>query len=235
MIRAILFDLDNTLYPHLQYVQGAFREMAARIAELAGADPGRVLADMLATWQERTQRYGQFYRNLLEGLGIWSEPNEREIRGIYHSHVPTLRPFDGVPALLRRLGETRRLGLLTDGWAPTQRRKLAALGLEPLFHAVLFTGDLGEQYYKPHPRGYRMILEPLAAPPAAAVFVGDNPDTDIRGAREAGLWTVRILQGEYRDAPDNDAAPPHRRCTTPTELPAILADLERDAAGNSII
>jgi putative hydrolase of the HAD superfamily len=230
MIHAVVFDLDNTLYPHCQYVQGAFAGIADHLARLSGLDARTLLEDMLADWRHAAGRYGRFYRDLLEKHGLFTEENERTCRGIYHAHEPVLAAFPGVPDMLAALKETYRLGLLTDGWAPTQRRKLDALHLAPCFQAILFTGDLGEPYYKPHPRGYRMLLEQLQAAPEEAVFVGDNPDADIRGARQVGMWTVRVLQGEFRDAPDDLLLPAHRRCADPADLPAILADLAREAA-----
>jgi putative hydrolase of the HAD superfamily len=230
MIRAVVFDLDNTLYPHRQYVEGAFAAMAAHLAALCGRPADALCRRMLQTWEADPARGRRLYRNVLEECGVYSETNERRLREIYHSHAPELRPFPQAAAVLRTLGAGYRLGLLTDGWAPTQRRKLEALGLGPLFEVLCFTGELGPEYYKPHPAGYRKALEGLHVAAGEAVFVGDNPHTDVRGARALGMWTVRICQGEYRDAPDDADLPPHRRCRHLHELPALVADLAVDAS-----
>lgn len=227
-IQAVIFDLDNTLYPHRQYVEGAFLVMARWIAPRADADVASVCANMLETWKDHNQRYGSYYRRILDRYALACDENENELRRIYHSYKPSLTPFPGAVDLLKRLAASYRLGLLTDGWAPTQRRKLAALDLATHFHAIVFTGDLGQEYYKPHSRGYRMILNQLDAKPEQTVFVGDNPETDIRGARDFGLCAIRILKGEYREMPDDDDAPPHRTCRELSELAEQLTDLQRE-------
>ncbi len=230
-IQAVIFDLDNTLYPHRQYVEGAFLAMAQWIAQRVDADAASVRDHMLETWEDHSQRYDSYYRRILDRYALAGDENEAELRRIYHSQKPSLTPFQGAADLLKRLAVDYRLGLLTDGWAPTQRRKLAALDLAAHFHAIVFTGDLGREYYKPHSRGYRMVLNQLDAEPEQAVFVGDNPETDIRGARDLGLWTIRILQGEYREMPDAADAPPHRVCRELSELAEQLADLSQGAGG----
>jgi HAD superfamily hydrolase (TIGR01549 family) len=100
-----------------------------------------------------------------------------------------VRPFDGaLEALqaLRRRGH--RMGLLTNGSAAFQRRKLTRFELEPLFDLVLIEGELG--YGKPDRRVFDAALAHFGAHAEACTMIGDNLDADIAGARSRGIRAV---------------------------------------------
>jgi glycerol-1-phosphatase len=79
---------------------------------------------------------------------------------------------------------------------------------------------------KPHAPAYEHALRLLQAPPAAVLAVGDRLETDIEGARRAGLPTVLVTTGVH--GPDDvAAAPPERR---PDRIIATLLDLDLDGA-----
>lgn len=99
------------------------------------------------------------------------------------------RPFEGAleaVAALRRRGH--RLGLLTNGSAEFQRRKLQRFELEAAFELILIEGELG--YGKPDRRVFEGALAFFGARPQQACMVGDNLEADIAGARSAGIATV---------------------------------------------
>jgi len=100
-----------------------------------------------------------------------------------------VQPFEGALdtlATLHRRGH--RLGLLTNGSAEFQRRKLQRFELEPLFELVLIEGELG--YGKPDPRVFERALSFFGVRPHETCMIGDNLEADIAGARAAGIPTV---------------------------------------------
>ena len=82
----------------------------------------------------------------------------------------------------------KHIGVITNGGTERQRRKLAALGLEDAFDAVLISEVEGVR--KPSAEIFRRALERCSVEPEESVFVGDHPDTDIEGARNAGLLPI---------------------------------------------
>ncbi len=85
-----------------------------------------------------------------------------------------------------------RLGVLSNGFAEVQYRKLSSSGLSGLVDLVVLSDDIGVP--KPDPRLYIYAMDKSGCPePSAHLMVGDNPDTDIRGALGVG-W-----QGIYFD------------------------------------
>lgn len=113
-----------------------------------------------------------------------------------------LEPVPGADALLRDLGERYRLGLLTDGPARAQYSKLEELGWRDRFDAVVVTGELPAG--KPDRRAFEEILAALGVEPAAAVFVGDDPEADVAGAAAVGMYTIQVVRDGATVSPDAD-------------------------------
>jgi putative hydrolase of the HAD superfamily len=127
-----------------------------------------------------------------------------------------VRPFDGaLDALstLRRRGH--RLGLLTNGSAAFQRRKLLRFELEPLFELVLIEGELG--FGKPDRRVFGAALAHFGVRAESSCMIGDNLEADIQGAQQLGI------RGIWHDAhgvglPRKPCAIPDRIITSSSEL-----------------
>jgi HAD superfamily hydrolase (TIGR01662 family) len=98
------------------------------------------------------------------------------------------------PDVLSTLEELRsrgyRLAAVTNrGYSgPKFHAELAALGLTPLFEAMIISCDVG--YLKPHPRIYHAALEAMNLQPEEAAMVGDNMRADVEGAKTLGLTAI---------------------------------------------
>ena len=115
-----------------------------------------------------------------------------------------LAPIDEAEALLADLRGEYKLGLLTNGPRVAQGSKLEELGWLDLFDAVVITGDL--EAGKPDERAFRAVLDELGVPPEEAVYVGDDVDKDIHGAKEAGMYAVQVcFPGGPEPDPEADA------------------------------
>jgi putative hydrolase of the HAD superfamily len=154
--RAIVFDLDDTLYPEIDYVHSGFNGVARWVEtqlNIAASDAikefpvtltrASAKAPSMSGWRTEVSDPSTCHTN-------WCRCTEVTFRAI--------SPFDGAPALLRRLPKNHRLGLLTDGDPGVQRRKLTRLRLSTLFDSIVFTGDYGRANCKPNSFGFRMVL-----------------------------------------------------------------------------
>jgi putative hydrolase of the HAD superfamily len=199
MIQAIILDLDDTLYDHAQYVKGAYADIAQYMEQEFSISGTDFFQYIFCDWQRRTSQCRTIFTDALRHYGIYNPELEDKLVSIYRQHRPTLSPYAGVKSQLRDLQYRNcKLGLLTDGQSQVQRRKINTLGLTSLFDAIIATGDLGRQYYKPHGKAYRLISEQLKVSPASCVYVGDNPRTDFAAAKTLEMLTIRIKEGEYK-------------------------------------
>lgn len=107
------------------------------------------------------------------------------------AHWPRVEAVPGVEEALRTASE-RYLVVLASNAADSGpnlvRDALERVGLEKYFREVATARDLGAA--KPDPEFFRAILRRIGCKPSEAVMVGDHFDTDIAGAKRAGLWTV---------------------------------------------
>ena len=188
--RAVVFDLDDTLYPERQYVQSGMHAVAAWIETQLGVPAGRTFAELCAL-QETAPR-GRTFDRWLQGHGLEAPAWLPGMLLAYRRHQPRLTPFAETPRVLERLSSRFTLGLVSDGYREVQRRKWAALGLQPYFQAVVFSDELGRDAWKPSPLPFETVLEALAVAADRAVYVGDNPTKDFRGAGQVGMGTIRV-------------------------------------------
>ena len=189
--QAIVFDLDDTLYPEEAYVHSGFRAVAAWGAEHLDIPATEGYIELERLFREGVR--GKTFDRWLGSYGLCSDGVVGELVRVYRAHAPAIEPFTEVPALLARLRAEHALGLLSDGWAEVQNAKLDGLGLRACFDAVVMTDELGRGAWKPSPRGFEVLLERLGGvPPARAVYVSDNPAKDFLGARRAALRSIRL-------------------------------------------
>ncbi|EFC79278.1 HAD family hydrolase [Parafrankia sp. EUN1f] len=125
------------------------------------------------------------------------------------------------------------VGLLTNTRWPRlwHERLLERDGLLGLFHARVYTSDL--PFDKPHPIAFQAVLDALGlVDPSRVLFVGDRVQTDIRGARAAGMRTVLVADG--RAGPGPGGLGPGRTDLAGPARPNPLADpIPRDDGGRA--
>jgi HAD superfamily hydrolase (TIGR01549 family) len=198
--RAVLFDLDGTLYR-----QGPLRAlMALELATLPLDRPARAARRFQAI---------QAYRRAQEALraegsgaiGMRQLDAAAKASGLPIAEVETLvadwmirRPLkylqfcrtSGIVGLLDVLERSQvKMGVLSDYPAEA---KLRALGLEGRFSPVLSATDVEIDAFKPSPRGYLRACEIWDLPPSEVLFVGDRAEVDAVGARAAGMACVIV-------------------------------------------
>lgn len=200
-VRAVLIDLDDTLYPQSDVLDAAWRAVAARGAR-RGLDEPALLAALQSVAAEGSARGGIIDRALEQvGGSVLDVP---DLLAAFRDAVPTrLTPYPGVRRALTVLRSQVPIALVTDGEVGGQQRKLTALGLDTAFDVVIFSDRRGRPYRKPHPLPFQEALHTLGVVPAGAVMIGDRPDKDIAGAVGAGLRAVRVGTGEYAGRPDH--------------------------------
>jgi len=195
--RAVVFDLDDTLYPERDFVLGGFRAAARWAEEHLGLEANEGYLDLCRLYQSGVR--GDTFDRWIGGQGLDCGAIVPRLVHVYREHHPSLEPYPGVRELLERIRLVHRVGLLSDGFLSVQRRKVDALGIEPLFDAIVFSDEWGWDAWKPSTRPYVAVLQQLKVPAGSAIYVADNPRKDFLGARQIGMQTVQVRRpgGEY--------------------------------------
>jgi putative hydrolase of the HAD superfamily len=218
-IKAVFFDIDNTLYDSALQVEMVRRNAIKAMIE-AGLDIDA--EEGLKALQEIVALKGSNYQNhfdeLLKKYGCEGNPRilAAGIVAYHNTKLSYLVPFpDTIPTLLTLRQRGYKIGVITEGRSVKQWEKLISLGLQHFFHAVLISEEVQKQ--KPDVEIFITAAKRIGYEPGESAMVGDRLDKDIIGAKAAGMTTIQILKGKYSD----------KRPTCPGEEPDyIVPDLK---------
>lgn len=219
----VLFDLDYTLFDLRQYSYGAFADFSVQLSERVGLLKSEIMKAFVNALEHGHRKV---INRALQALGIEEyESLVAELVDLYRLHQPKLSLYpDVTPALqaLHKMGY--KLGLITNGTLFTQCKKVHVLGLRKMLDTIIYADALGRAHWKPSPLPYLIALDALGSHPSHAVYVGDDPQTDIKGALMVGMRAVRILRGELQHIAEDPAFPPDVTVTSLEELVSLIRD-----------
>jgi pyrophosphatase PpaX len=215
---AVLFDLDGTLIDTTDLILASCRHTFDRHLK-AGCPPR---AALIATFGRSLPE------SLLELAVAEGAPDApafaEEMLATYRAHNDAhhdalIRPFPGVPAMLRSLRRSGlRLGVVTSKREGSARRGLARFALERYFDIGVFHDDTVR--HKPHPAPLVEAARRLDLPAREVLYVGDSVH-DVAAGAAAGMRTIAAAWGPFARA-DLEAARPDRIADTPAEVVAVV-------------
>jgi putative hydrolase of the HAD superfamily len=197
-VKAVIFDLDNTLFDHTTSVITALHGWVPSLG-------GTLSEGLLAQWFEIEDRnfnqwlagvlthQGQRRGRLREFLPLLDHPvpsTDAELDAVFagflrHYEASWAAFPDARSALEVARSNGWRIGVLTNGSTTQQNAKLAAIGLAELVDVVCTSESLGVG--KPDIAAYVKTCQALGVEPGDTVMIGDNLELDVLAARKAGL------------------------------------------------
>lgn len=171
----VMFDLDDTLFPEMDFVRSAYRAIARR--------HGHGLLDAMmrsGTPREAFDSTGLPIKDLLE---------------IYRTHYPDIvLPWQSLYTLASLKNRGVKMGIITDGRSLTQRNKINSLGLDRFIDPglVFISEEIGAD--KLSGTAFRRTMV-LCGPDEKFVYVGDNPGKDFLPGNRLGWLTVCLMDG----------------------------------------
>jgi putative hydrolase of the HAD superfamily len=189
MIKAVVFDLDDTLFPEKEFVLSGFRAVDRWLKEQRLADGFYAQAQALLEAGIR----GRIFDMALQQLGLASPADlVSKMVQVYRHHAPQLSPYADASEVVHHYRGYYKLGLITDGYLEVQKQKVTALALASAFDAIVYSDALGREFWKPSPAPFLKMMECLGLSGAECLYVGDNPLKDFLPARRLNWATVRI-------------------------------------------
>ncbi len=224
MIKAVLFDIDDTLYDSTKLTTMARRNSIQAMIDAGLPGGEEKLYKKLEEIIERLgPNYHRHYDELLKELGVKWDPRviAAGVVAYERTKVGYLRPFPKVVPTLLNLKKKYRLGVISNGLAVKQWEKLIGLGLHHLFDAVITSEEVGAE--KPDDEIFKAALRKLNTRASECAMVGNKLDTDVVGANRAGMLSIRIRRGKSANAkPQSPEAKPDFEIDDVSELPQIL-------------
>lgn len=200
--RAVLFDLDDTLFDHARATRVALAavqegDVALRHWSLEELD--RRHRVVLETWHQEVlagrttiarARVSRFAELVRAAGGEDSVDRAPALAARYRSTYETAwyTVTGAVPLVQAVVARGLKVAVVTNNVLVEQQVKLARCGLTELVDALVTSEEVGLQ--KPDPAIFRAALGRLGVSASEAVMVGDAWATDIEGARRAGVRAV---------------------------------------------
>src|SRR3972149_7785247 len=147
--RAVVFDLDDTLYPERDYVRGGFEAVAGWAASEASEERQAIFDELWAMFETGVRR--DTFDRWLERHGHAREEHRRAMIAAYRGHLPQLEPYEDVRPTLAAPRGTGQPGLITEGTRAVREAKLAAAGLRDLFDKLGLLGEEARSGWEPGP------------------------------------------------------------------------------------
>lgn len=233
-IRAVIFDLDNTLLETDDSARIAL-EQTLDCLDL-GPDALRAAYEcyqLTYASEERAAHAGDGPRSAYElRLRAWEAvlallglPVERArdfVVRYARERRERYRLYDEVPAVLTEVAAHYPTALLTNGFADVQGEKVDAVALRRWIRHYFVSAEIGA--WKPSAEAFTAVLAVLGVPPEAAVMVGDSPTNDIAGAQALGMRAVWVNRRQH---PHPNGIRATATVADLRPLPHLLADWDR--------
>ena len=198
MIKALIFDLDNTLLDFMNMKQQAITAAVDGMVE-AGLeiDVREAYDEIMSLYEsggwENQEIFNDFLRNKtgdvdykLLAAGIVSYRRARDA---------ALTLYPGVQKTLITLSKIGlKLAIVSDAPRREAWLRICYLNLHHFFDLVLTFDDVGER--KPSPKGFEMVLSELGFTSEQVLMVGDWPERDMEGAHQIGIRTIFAKYGD---------------------------------------
>jgi len=188
-LKAIIFDLDDTLYLERDFVRSGFSYVASQCHQENGVNEMHIFNSLWGKFLEGAR--GNLFNLLIEenpDIGI----SLSDLIHDYRSHLPDINLIEGVKNLLIELKKDWPIALISDGYLKTQKNKLDSLGISGLFDIIMFTDSLGKKYWKPSPVPFNTVLNKLGVKPDESVYIADNVKKDFLFPNQSGMKSIRV-------------------------------------------
>ena len=154
--RAIVFDLDDTLYPEREFALSGYEAVAGVFADRLGVSTAHLAARMGELFDTPLRR--RVFNTILAEAGVVQADVDAlvaEMIAVYRGHAPRIHLHPDADSALSRLRDRCCLGLISDGPLDTQRNKVRALGLQ----ACIYVADNpAKDFIAPNALGWGTVL-----------------------------------------------------------------------------
>ena len=200
MIKAVIFDLDDTLISESEYVKSGFRAVSNYLEQQYEINNEIIYKELMHLYKENSKN---IFNRWFESNKIkYTEKQIKKIVKIYRQHNPNIEFYPDVLSTLKFLKENEiKVAIITDGYIETQKAKLKVINAYKIFDEIIITDELGKEFWKPHPKAFEIMKQKLGMDFDEMIYVGDNPEKDFYISSIYNITCIRIKRedGIYKD------------------------------------
>lgn len=208
MIKAVFFDINDTLINHSHAQEVAIRRMAALLSE-------HDEAEFIKIWKKTAKKYWELFE---KGKITFEEQRIHRMELVWNHFKAKLTPkqinqyadcyvtyyeqaLTVNPALEAFLKWSQAnhipTGIISNGYGPLQRSRLKAVGIESYLteRLIFISGEIG--IAKPDEKIFILAETTVGISPSDIIFFGDNLKNDIKPAKKRG-WRTVLITSRYK-------------------------------------
>jgi putative hydrolase of the HAD superfamily len=207
-IKAILFDIDDTLFDRIKSQHLVLDKIVTKLPHVFySLENGRIMeafleSDRISTLDWEAGRHVDDVREyrsniFLKELGL-STDHAGIITDIYVQEYPFINaPVEGAVELVEKASLRFKTGVISNSMPDVQYQKIKTLGLQSYFSCVVLATEIGLK--KPDARIFIHAAKQLQLQPDECMYIGDNYENDIAGGKGAGMKTCWFRRGNNAD------------------------------------
>ena len=191
MIKAIIFDLDDTLYNEVDFVKSGYKVISKKISKDYNIKESLIYEKLITLFNKSSKNV---FNRLLDDLSIKYDTNYiNELITLYREHYPNIKLTNEVIEILTNLkSKGYVLGIISDGNYITQKNKCDALKLNKYFDEIILTDKYGKEYWKPNPYTFKLFIKKFKLYEENIIYIGDNPKKDFYIKQYLNIKTTRL-------------------------------------------
>lgn len=177
--KALVLDLDDTLYSELDYLISAYQFIATKLERNNSQE---LYEKMFFLFKNDKNVFDFLIKN-------YKQMDKEQLLYWYRFHEPRIVLFNGVLECLGLLKNKYKFAIITDGRSFTQRNKIRALNIESYLDEIVISEEIGTE--KPHLNNFKIVEKNLQC--QSYIYVGDNPKKDFVTPNTLGWNTICLL------------------------------------------
>lgn len=173
--KALVLDLDDTLYAELDFLYSAYRYISERLSPNNTNELFYYLINLYHEGKNAFEYITDNYEIKLTTLLDW-----------YRYHTPNIKLLTGVKEILIKFSLDYKFAVVTDGRSISQRNKIKALGIESFLDCIVISEEINSE--KPSLKNFKLVEETLKCD--KYIYMGDNPKKDFITPNKLGWETI---------------------------------------------
>lgn len=186
MNNIIIFDLDDTLFKEIEYLQSGFSKVASHVATNSRISEERIYSFLTNSYKNLKKPFN----DLISYYNLKIELNE--LIKIYRNHKPSIKLSDETIKVLNQIKiHGDHICILTDGRSIQQRNKINALDLEKYIDRLIISEEFGSE--KPSMDNFLYFQEYFSNNEFLFFYIGDNLMKDFYAPNKLGWSTICLI------------------------------------------
>lgn len=228
MIKLLIFDSNNTIENYNSY-EDTRHEVIKKVCDLYGIDSKIIIAHFKSFEQDFGKKpwdyYPIFWKDIIETYQLEIEFNEiyKSYIDLYSDYVQIFEDFSYIVELLH---SNYKLAIIANGYDDRLKAFIKKSNLSSYFDCILSSGETPAQ--KPNSFLFKYVLKKMNCSPNETMMIGDKYETDILGANNLEITSVRIKRSnDIAKIPKTLNSIPDFSVESLSELPSLLNDIKK--------